>query len=326
MNYLLIAPNFFGFDIEVARQIRTNLNLCTLVCEKPSIRNPVLQMILQKLPITVYNMVFNIYIRSILSANLDVDAILIIRGECWKASHLCLMRKKYPQARFLLYQWDSAENLPNLIEQLSFFDEVFTFDPKDAAKFGVMTKSLFYKQHWRNSALLLNQSAAKYKVAFIGSDYDDRLQVIKKFMTVNRISSNEIYCHLYRSRWSFYYNKYIKRGGNLSSLDFEFQSFPLPERESIEVFLSTQVILDINPENQVGLSARTFESLALNRKLITTNKNICGYDFYNPNNIYVISRNSLHVPHEFFEKRYIEPPMEILKKYSSSEWIKDFLV
>ena len=57
-------------------------------------------------------------------------------------------------------------------------------------------------------------------------------------------------------------------------------------------------------------------------KLITTNKDIKNYDFYNPNNIFVWDENTKEIPDSFFELQYQELPKEIFEKYSLKTWIK----
>lgn len=46
---------------------------------------------------------------------------------------------------------------------------------------------------------------------------------------------------------------------------------------------------------------RTFESL-VPEKLITTNKEIKKYPFYNSNNIFVIDRNNIQLDENFFKQ------------------------
>ena len=49
------------------------------------------------------------------------------------------------------------------------------------------------------------------------------------------------------------------------------------------------------------------------------------YDFYNPNNICVISREDPHLPDGFADSPYIDVPREIYNKYHLSTWILDVL-
>ena len=183
-------------------------------------------------------------------------------------------------------------------------------------------KPLFYKESF--FAARNRKSSETFKVAFVGSDYGDRQRFVERFKNLNGIKNNEFFCHLYRSRSSYYYNKYIRMGGNLDSNFSEFQPKPLGEADVIASFLSSRIILDVNPTSQVGLSARIFEAIALGKKIITTNKHIVEYDFYNPSNIFVVDRENPVVPRDFWDSLYTPQPDQLLQMYSSSKWVSDF--
>lgn len=325
MNVLLVAPKFYEFDSEIKKRIDEVVDQCLLLPEKPTFNITLLQLIIQKLPTKLYTYIFDRYTNKVQHSKIHPDVVLVIRGEHWSVKNLVKLKYRFITSKFLMYQWDSSKNLPFLEEQLKFFDSVYTFDPSDAAKYGITTKPLFYKERWRSEALRQTAVPIRHKVAFIGTDHTDRHEFIQSFKKLNGFSDSEFFCHLFRSRWSFYFNKYIKRSGQFISKPYDFCPHPLGESDSIEEFLSSHAILDINPVDQVGLSARTFEALALNKKLITTNKNISGYDFFDPRNILIIDRQNPVVPQDFFATAYVPPSADIIAKYSSSAWVKDFL-
>jgi hypothetical protein len=325
MKIILIAPKFFGFDQEVLNQFKNLFHSCVLFSEKPTFRNHFFQSLINKLPYRIYLKIFNKYVSKILKFDPSVNIVLIIRAEYWNGEHLQIMKNSYPNAKFYLYQWDSLANLPNLIEQIPFFDKVFTFDPEDAKKLNIIFKPLFFKNDWNIDLTDKSIFKKKFKVAFIGSDYGDRYDVLFRFKTINQISDDDFFCHLYRTKSSFLYNKYLRKSDNYFPIKYDYQQLPLDEKDVFLTFQLSNVILDINPQNQIGLSARTLEALAANKKLITTNKFIIEYDFYDPRNIFIIDRDNLLVPNDFFESTYIKPNPDIIFKYSSIYWLKDFL-
>ena len=46
---------------------------------------------------------------------------------------------------------------------------------------------------------------------------------------------------------------------------------------------------------------RTFEALSLGIKIVTTNKDIVNYDFYNPQNIFIVEDENTLIPEDFFD-------------------------
>jgi len=57
--------------------------------------------------------------------------------------------------------------------------------------------------------------------------------------------------------------------------------------------------LDLVQGNQTGLSFRVFEAMALQKKLITDNKAIRNYPFYNPNNILILDSKEIILNSDF---------------------------
>ena len=62
----------------------------------------------------------------------------------------------------------------------------------------------------------------------------------------------------------------------------------VPYEEYLEMIKRSKTITDIVGERQRGLTLRALESIYYSKKLITNNKDIKKYDFYNKNNIFVI--------------------------------------
>jgi hypothetical protein len=68
---------------------------------------------------------------------------------------------------------------------------------------------------------------------------------------------------------------------------------------------------------------RTFEVLGKKRKLITTNRSIKNYDFYNASNILVIDRSCPVIDKKFINVDYQPLPANIYYKYSIDGWLED---
>jgi hypothetical protein len=92
--------------------------------------------------------------------------------------------------------------------------------------------------------------------------------------------------------------------------------------EVSELIKDCKIIVEIQRSEQVGLSFRIFEALGHHKKLITTNKDIVNYDFYNPQNILVVDEDNIEIPVDFVSSSYVEIDEEILSKYRIEHWIK----
>ena len=83
--------------------------------------------------------------------------------------------------------------------------------------------------------------------------------------------------------------------------------------------------MDINRIGQIGLTFRVFESLGLDKKLITTNSDIKNYDFYNPNNILIIDERNPVISADFFKNEYEKIPDSILHQYTIDGWCENVI-
>jgi hypothetical protein len=71
---------------------------------------------------------------------------------------------------------------------------------------------------------------------------------------------------------------------------------------------------------------RTFESIGSQRKLLTTNAEIKKFEFYNPNNIFVMDRDDCTIDIKFFDSPY-QPIDEVMyEKLSIEGWIYNLFI
>ena len=99
----------------------------------------------------------------------------------------------------------------------------------------------------------------------------------------------------------------------------------LPFKSLYEIYSKSRCVVDVEDPGQHGLTMRSIEVVGLKRKLITTNKDIVNYDFYNTNNIFVLDRNNPVVDETFIDMPYKELDPEIYDKYSLKRWICSIL-
>ena len=68
------------------------------------------------------------------------------------------------------------------------------------------------------------------------------------------------------------------------------------------------------------------EALFLEKKLITNNKDIKNYDFYNPSNIFILGENNIEDIKEFINKPYEKVEQKIIDYYDFEQWLSRFEV
>ena len=66
------------------------------------------------------------------------------------------------------------------------------------------------------------------------------------------------------------------------------------------------------------------ESLFFKRKLITNNKEVMKYEFYNPNNIFILEKDNFEKINEFINSKYEDIDSKIVDYYDIENWLKRF--
>ncbi|MEP6710968.1 MAG: hypothetical protein ABJA37_01055 [Ferruginibacter sp.] len=230
------------------------------------------------------------------------DAIIIIRPDIIEDVNLKLLRTK--TNFFIAYYWDTAAFFPRKIIIKDIFDKVYSFDADDCKKYGFTFLSNFYFY----DHIIAEPTCQVYNL----SAFDYRYKLIEN-IAESLQRSNISFCFKVHTIRHFE-SKYISR---ISTV--------LNYTEMLKEIAGAEVLLDVNKDNQNGLTFRPFEAMGLGKKLITTNKNIRSYDFYDEQNILIIDPLNPEIPPGFFDKPYKELPMEIKEKYHIKNWIKTLL-
>jgi len=324
---LLFAPKTFGFYLHIIQALCRNGYEVDFFDEYYSTRFQLLNKFILKLPLKIKIFLQKKYISSILksedSRRSKYDYVFVVRGEYFAPSVISILKEHAPLPEYILYQWDSAKNLRFFTEQIGYFDKVFTFDDLDAQYFNVRHKSLFF-----NSEHVANRSKkeSKFSVSFVGTHHSNRFSFIRRFLDANPELMANAVIRLFRPKTSFYralvFNKKELEGACLSDLI----THPVSERKTINILSNSENILDITQPGQVGLTLRTFEALGLQKKLITTNLNVKNYDFYNPNNVFLVDEMNLTVSTDFLQGSYQPVSEDVLNKYYVDFWVQEFFL
>ena len=228
------------------------------------------------------------------------------------------LKKEIPNAKFILYLWDSVANFPSTLELSTAFDVTYSFDRYDCNKYGFKFLPLFYSGEIDT---LKDCKTIKYDCAFIGTIKKGKLPYIKTMMDKFKKVYKNLYFFLFlQSRIVYLFLKiFDKDFKNTHMSDFNYKK--LDYSKTLDLYNSSKYVIDITMKNQNGLPMRIFETLALSSKVITNNKDIVNYDFYNPQNIYVFD-DKIDFNNYFFHSDFKEYP-DNFRKYSINNWIRN---
>ena len=315
-NILFIAPKYFTYDKIIFEYLTKKGYSVDLVHDRPFNSN-FFKVIIRINRSWIGIFLFFFYIKAFSRLpKKKYSLIFVIQGEGLTPRILKWLRIRNPKTPFVYYLWDSIKNKPMLKENLAHFDSIFTFDKVDAKNFNMFFAPLFSAM----PKLQVKDKKYIYDLSFIGTIHQDRMAILKDLAM--QLPNKKIFFYLYSPSLilfliqRFFFKQF--RALNIKSVNFN----QLPYYRVQEILMDSNVILDIHHSGQTGLTIRTIESLTLGKKLITTNKSIKTYDFYNPLNILVVDRKKVHIPEAFFKSKYVPIPQVILNKYTLEGFYK----
>lgn len=318
---LLISVKFFNYEQLIKEQLEEMGAVVDLFDERPS--NSFFSKAIIRVKKELYKVKVNTYFNEIIAQikSRSYDYFLLIKGEVTPPFFLEFLKRNNPDIQCIYYTYDSFKNNANGLEILHHFDRKFTFDSDDALAYNMLFRPLFYARSYEG--LYLNRRDFSTDISFIGTAHSDRYEIseqIKKWCQANQLKMFSFYYS--PSKLMFRVKKVFDSHFRLiDAKDVSFNS--LTHEQIIANYQQTRVVLDINHPNQKGLTMRTFETLGAGRKLITTNAMIKKYSFYDPQNIFVISRDNITIEKSFFQTEFKEIKADILYSMSIAGWINE---
>ncbi|QEE51343.1 hypothetical protein FUA48_17745 [Flavobacterium alkalisoli] len=232
------------------------------------------------------------------------DKILVINPELIPvAIHKKI--KSYTK-EYIAYLYDSSKRYPidHLLDNI--FDKILSFDSDDVAQYGFSPISNYI---YMDKKPLQQPNEVTYG-AFMILSVDERLQTLNAI--ANRLDTINI-------NYNFMLVGKHKPTGLNTNISYQRDIIKLDRLD--EYMSNAKVFIDIVRVNQTGLSFRVFDALCYQKKLITTNKTIKDYDFYNPNNILIVDADNPIIEASFFETPYEPLDENIYYKYTIDNWV-----
>lgn len=306
MTITIIAPSAFGYTSHIQKALNDydGVEASILYLDKPGFQYRNLGHKLQNFVSKLFGknlkktFVFDRIKREMAAIGAQ-DSIFIIRPDMLDDSTLQCIREKTDN--FIAYYYDSTRRFPRKLDIVNFFDTIYSYDKQDIKEngFKLLTNYIFAEN-----------STTNYDYQFFNISTNDH-----RFPLIENLAG-----YLKSKEWT--YNIKVFNGTPMHAEHVEI----ITEHQSIEqverMILKSKIIVEIQRNDQIGLSFRIFEALGYRKKLITTNTDIVNYDFYNPQNILVIDENNIEIPEDFVNSPYVEIDDAILDKYRIKNWVK----
>lgn len=99
----------------------------------------------------------------------------------------------------------------------------------------------------------------------------------------------------------------------------------IPYNQNIANIKKSRCIIEIVQSGQEGITLRPLEAIACGKKLLTNNKNIKQYDFYSPQNVFILGEDALENIDQFINSAYLSIQPNIINKYDIANWLKQYI-
>lgn len=314
---LVISPRFFGYERRIVEHLRSRGALVDYMNERLG-DSALIKGLLRVASRLMKRYSRRYFFRSLEErAGQSFDDVLIISPESCNSEIVRKFKEAFPQARFILYMWDSfANKFPNHVRQyIQLFDKCLTFDEADAAEYSIEFRPLFYSNEEP-----IKDASPRYAFSFVGTIHSDRYRILRAMAAQADAAKLPYFIYPYLPTrlhyWLFRLLKAEFGGTHLS--DFNFQALPYPQ--VLEILSSSTAIIDVEHPGQRGLTMRTLEVLGSGKKLITTNSSIRNYSFYSSNDMMVIDRDKPEIPPSFFQEPSAPPSKDFVESYGLTGW------
>lgn len=252
----------------------------------------------------------NIKLKQLKKSNLKFDYCFVIRGDLIPENIL-----KYSRSiskKMIDYQLDGLSVSKKILDYKNYFNQIFVFDESDVQNYPnynlkAITNCFFEED---------NNLKKDIDFSYIGVNTNKRLETLEK-----------LYDYLLSINQKFNIQFFLKQHEYKpeESTKIKLLEKSLDYKTCLNLSAQSKVIIDLKRAEHDGLSLRFFEALQYESKIITNNKSVKNYDFYNPENILITNFKDFTELEKFLKIPYKKIPLEIKEKYNFKNWIKQIL-
>ncbi len=191
----------------------------------------------------------------------------------------------------------------------------YTCDRKIAARYGITFTPYFYifSPYDYPCYKETHPSEVRRDIFFIGEEKGDRRERIVEIVSVLDQAG---LTHELRLVPQNRHRSFLRRGHSGAGY--------MPYSEVQERIRTSRAVLELISDGQTGITQRPFEALFLHKKLITTSAEVRSYDFYRPENIFILNERPIGELAEFLQSPYLPVEPEIIRRYTLTGWLENF--
>ena len=242
------------------------------------------------------------YDKKILSSN--SNKIVVIDALCTK-DYLKWLRKNKPNAEIVFWYWNIVCHSIPPVDLPDTLVKKWSFSRKDCVEYGMSFNPLPYFKE-----LSFPLTEKEYDIVFVGKDKGRLAELLKLRDQFEGLGLK---------------TKFVITPDHPYSKNSEY-SKPISYLESVRLDTKAKAVLDYIEVDNSGQSLRVLEALFMHEKIITNSKLIFDYDFYCPENIFVLGHDDINKLPAFLSIPYKNIPDEIVMKYDFDSVVSRFFI
>lgn len=248
----------------------------------------------------------------------DCDTIVIINGIRGR-DVIEYIRQVNPTAQIFIYYNDTTDpedrKAPYHYQGLGC--QFYSFDKKDCETWGISYRHYCYTYFQGNRQQLLQEQEAhaiSQDFFFIGVDRGRLAVLVELQHKLENLGCSTNFVIVGNNHQHYF--------GDAAR---HITQRRLSYAEIVQNIYESRCIVDIPQPRQTGITLRPMEAIFYEKKLLTSNADIMSYDFYAPENIFVLGERSLEELPGFLAAPYKKIPEEIIQRYTPEDWLNTFL-
>ena len=319
---VLICPKFYGYEEKIISELQKQGATVYMIYENIEWVKVSYRIVYVYFPRFKERMIVSYYKKNLEKLLEDMDLFFVIRGSSLTPSIMEWVKKKKRKAcRFIMYQWDGVKNNKSILNIVSYFDRVSTFDVEDAKNYGWVYRPLFYIPEFTCSSVKKD-----IDFLFICALHSNRVKILNELKKTTADKGYSLKKVMVLNKVLYYKYKYIDKKSeviNANNGDLTFK--PLSIENSYKLYARSKIVVDYTNKNQTGFTMRTLEAFGNHCKLMTNNRNIIDADFYDERNILIYDEDNLLIPDDFVLSKYHSTSDDLYNRYTLKSWINDLI-
>ena len=253
------------------------------------------------------------------------DELLCYQGVSMSRFLLKRLKQHNPRIKTCVFIGDSS-NYYNFYSRKYLFDRIFTFDVMDAETIEGVSQ---LDPYWEENSDDIQ--SIEYDLSSIGSDHDGRFEFTSKIYPQIEAAGLKAFIRVVSFK-----PKVDGLSDDAKALllkEWEYRTtFPFVTKDAVpfdefhRIIQASNCVLEIERENQSGITIRSMSAIARGKKIISTNHHLKDRPYYNPQQIQIIDRNKPVLDIEWIRQRVVFERPESIEKVRLDKWVNYLLI